>query len=214
MVTRLALCLGALAACSDPAKSDVVDAGPADAIVVAPDIGCADGVRDGFADLATFPSIAACSGAWVIPGIGAAANSDPKCATSGNDRPTNGVGCAAANLCAPSWHICTNAADVAAHLPSGQTCAAITTNDFFATNQGSEASGVCSATGANDLFGCGELGNAASATCAPLDAASGNACAAISSAGWSCGGTPAATTERTSVAKPMLTGGGVLCCTD
>ena len=202
---------GALAACHADAPNTPVDA-LGDALASTPEVGCADGVRDGFADLTTFPAIAACSGAWVIPGIDAAANPDPGCATSGNDKPTNGVGCAAANLCAAGWHVCATAAEVAAHLPTGQTCAAITTADFFATNQGSEASGTCSATGANDLFGCGKLGNAASASCAPLDVSSGNGCAAIESAGWSCGGTPSATTERTSVVKPRLTGGGVLCC--
>jgi hypothetical protein len=202
-----------LCACGHGSTSLTIDASdPGHDAHVDPEIGCADGVRDGFADVATFPLIAACSGAWVIPGLGAPANTDPKCATSGDDRPTNGVGCAAANLCAADWHICASDADVAAHLPAGQTCAAITTNDFFATNQGSEAGGVCSTAGANDLFGCGQLGNAASPTCAPLDAASGNQCAAIESAGWSCGGTPGNTTERTSVVKPMLSGGGVLCC--
>jgi hypothetical protein len=121
------------------------------------------------------------------------------------------VACTAANLCAPGWHICAGAAEVAALLPSGQTCAAgVTTDDFFATNQGSIGGGVCGDTGANDLFGCGGLGRPATASCLPLDVTSGNGCSAIASAGWECG--DVATEERTMVFKSLLTGGGVLCC--
>ena len=32
-------------------------------------VGCADGQREGFTDLAMYPDIAGCSGAWTIPGI-------------------------------------------------------------------------------------------------------------------------------------------------
>ncbi|MEO6772853.1 MAG: hypothetical protein ABI467_07505 [Kofleriaceae bacterium] len=135
---------------------------------------------------------------------------DPGCQTSGNNAPTSGVACTAANLCAPSWHICTDAAEVAARLPMGQTCASgITTDDFFATDQSSVGSGLCGDTGANDLFGCGGLGKAATASCAPLDVSSGNNCGSIGTA-WSCGGSD--TGERTGVIKPQLGGGGVLCC--
>ncbi|HEY0251602.1 MAG TPA: hypothetical protein VGC41_08745 [Kofleriaceae bacterium] len=175
-----------------------------------PGIGCADGAREGFTDMAMYPAIAACSGAWIIPGIDADRSDDPGCKTSGNDSPTSAVACSAANLCAPAWHVCAGATEVAAHLPSGQTCtSALTAAGFFATNQGSVGSGLCGATGANDLFGCGGLGNAASTSCAPLDRSSGNNCAAITSEGWSCGS--AASEERTHVIKPRVPG-GVLCC--
>ena len=48
------------------------------------DAGCADGTREGFADLQTFPEIAACAGSW------------------------SGHVSAGASLCAPGWQVCTD----------------------------------------------------------------------------------------------------------
>ena len=74
-------------------------------------IGCADGTREGFTDQARFPNIAACAGAWSLPGIFPAIPASPQasCATSGNSSttaPADGMGCSASNLCGVGWHIC------------------------------------------------------------------------------------------------------------
>ena len=46
-------------------------------------IGCADGSREGFTDLGTYPVIASCGGAWDVPG---AFHDAPSCGReAGND---------------------------------------------------------------------------------------------------------------------------------
>src|SRR5262249_10188320 len=45
-------------------------------------VGCADGQREGFRNLTTYPNIAGCSGAWTIPGIhGSNPGIAPACGT-------------------------------------------------------------------------------------------------------------------------------------
>ena len=75
-------------------------------------IGCADGQREGFADLKKNPRVAGCVGSW-------------QGAKSLRDKPTgkacgdDGEKCAVpADLCAPGWHVCGNdgkAADLTGH---------------------------------------------------------------------------------------------------
>jgi hypothetical protein len=75
-------------------------------------VGCADGQREGFADLAKHPRIAGCVGNW-------------KSTKSLRDTPTgkacgdDGEACAApADVCATGWHVCAqdgNSGDLAAH---------------------------------------------------------------------------------------------------
>ncbi len=102
----------------------------------------------------------------------------------------NGMGCSAADLCAPGFHVCKSEGDVKAHSPTGCINAAPAPNLFFATGQSSSGCGVC-ALGTvvnpvvcngcscgtncaqtmlttNDLFGCGSAG-ASSAQCGVLD---------------------------------------------
>jgi hypothetical protein len=62
---------------------------------------------------------------------------------------------------------------------------------------------------ANDLFGCGSVGTVVS-TCATLDRASGDQCAALGPP-WSC---PDPLGEANVVTKAGSDGGGVLCCSD
>jgi hypothetical protein len=74
-------------------------------------IGCADGTREAFTDRTAFPHIAACAGAWSIPGIFPAVppSTTAACATLGNSSttaPADGAGCASSNLCAAGWHVC------------------------------------------------------------------------------------------------------------
>jgi hypothetical protein len=156
----------------------VPDGGPdagSDAGPVIPAAGCADGTREGFTDEAQYPRIAACSGAWSVPGVDGANAAGPKCGRgAGNDTSnTEGAGCASVDLCATGWHICEGFEEVAANAPTG--CGAALPqgsypNDwfFFAIAQPSCNNTVCDDGGlscgvsgdvnTNDVFGCGDLG--------------------------------------------------------
>lgn len=143
--------------------------------------GCSDDQREGFVSVADYPSIAACAGGWSTPGILA---TQPACARlAGDDSAApEGLGCSAADLCAPGWRVCRGRAEVAARAPAG--CGAAVpagTPDkelFFAVAQASSAGMSCaSAAGDNDVFGCGNLGIelGAASECAPLNRALGSA---------------------------------------
>ena len=175
-----------------------VDDGGVDA---APDLspGCADGTVEAF-DLGD--TIAACAGGWTEQGLGRA----PNCAKPGS-------GCAAADLCASGWHLCTGRADVARSNRGsckGAFATSPSTLGFFATAQRA-TNGMCEAdndagTGNDDLYGCGTAG-VATTTCGTLDRTSGNHCVALST-DWYCSDAG----ERDAVTKDARGGGGVLCC--
>jgi hypothetical protein len=194
-------------------------------------VGCADGEREGFLDLASHPDIAACSGGFQVAGL--LGDVAPECGHGGGDDGAvpGGAGCSAADLCAGGWHVCALAAEVAQKSPTGCAGAAPVDGLFFATGQSSSGCGLC-ATGAsvspecsscqcvagclqtdqtsNDVFGCGSLGAVAS-DCGVLDRFSNNLCGALS-APWLCGGDGC--DEAHAVAKPGPAAGGVLCCRD
>ncbi|MBI5510802.1 MAG: hypothetical protein HY903_18740 [Deltaproteobacteria bacterium] len=144
-----------------------------------PDVGCADGTREGFKDLGTYPNIAACSGAWSEGGL-TDLTLVPKCDRGGgNDSAhADGGGCGAADLCASGWHVCRGKAEIATlsvtgcdgAVPAGAPDKSL----FFAVSQHSVNNSVCDdAAGDNDVFGCGNLGHtlAADKNCAPLNRA-------------------------------------------
>ena len=145
---------------------------------VTPTAGCADGQREGFVDQATYTHIAGCSGAWDHPGI-TPDTVVPACNRQGGDDGPHpeGDGCSSADLCAQGWHVCSTWHEVAAKSPTG--CAGATPPDaapkslFFAIRQPSANGSVCGewGDGYNDVFGCGNLGNAlpADKSCGPLD---------------------------------------------
>ena len=196
--------------------------------------GCADGTREGFLDESRWPRIAACAGAFLVPGV-LSATLAPACGRrAGNDGPLpDGAGCDAEDLCAPGFHLCRTAAEVADRSPSGCTGAAPAPGQFFITRQSSTGCGVC-ATGSlladppcddqsctpgcaqtdatsNDVFGCGSTGDAPTAACAPLDRFGNNLCVALPP-GWSCG-VDGYTEARAVINRSPTTGGG-LCCAD
>jgi hypothetical protein len=145
-----------------------------------PEVGCADGAREGFLDLARHPRIAACAGAWDVPGV---TRDDlvPACGRHGGDDGTNveGTGCAAADLCATGWRVCRGRQEVTRAAPAGCGDAVPPGTPanglFFAATQHSENDIVCddASTGDNDVFGCGNLGVALAPDkgCAPFDRA-------------------------------------------
>ena len=76
-----------------------------DASVVAPRdapdlIGCADGTREAYVDLATYPAIAGCTATWAGMMDMRAPRTGSAC---GNDL---GACAAPADACAPGWHLC------------------------------------------------------------------------------------------------------------
>ncbi len=146
--------------------------------VVPPELGCADGKREGFQDLTTYAQIAACAGGWDRPGI----TPDTVVATcnhgAGDDGSNpEGTGCSTPDLCAVGWHVCRGVNEVATKSPTG--CAGAVPDGakskslFFAVRQPSVNGSVCGApgSGVNDVFGCGNLGSGLGPdkNCGPLD---------------------------------------------
>jgi hypothetical protein len=198
----------------------------------APATGCSDGTREGFVDEMLYPAIAGCSGGWTVPGI---LVSKPTCARLAGNSSANpkGTGCSTEDLCAAGFHVCAGAVEVAQKSPTGCKGAALAGALFFATRQGSTGCAICTLgqnsdpaacngcncamgcapnpTTANDVFGCGTLGQAPLAACGTLDRFSNDLCGALG-APWSCGNDGC--NEANAVTKPAPDGGGVLCCAD
>jgi hypothetical protein len=243
----------------DAAPDDAAVDSPRDASVDVPaDVslnrsGCADGDREGFVEVVSYPDIAGCSGGWSVPGVmwqnpGTAPacpslatydTTDPACGRrAGNDGANpDGNGCNVADLCESGWHVCTSAADITAHSPSG--CGGATQpNDpplFFASRQSSNGCEQCatgsrtgsdcnsvSCTGgcaqtastSNDVFGCGSLGlDTGFVGCGPIDRFSYNLCSALGN-DWSCNDDGSGLCEAYAIVHTGPAFGGVLCCRD
>ena len=182
-------------------------------------VGCSDGSAEA---LMAETGLAACDGAWSIPGV---VNQEPPTCdrAAGNDGVRiSGEGCNASDLCAVGWHVCLGAADVSAH-GDDSPCADLKPPDpdgsdafIYLTRQGGRGDEVCSPDGSteggDDAWGCGTLGLEAT-TCPPLDrhlalGADAGGCGTF----FDCGEDPAA--EGLYVSKPDPKGGGVLCCRD
>jgi len=174
--------------------------------------GCADGTREGY-DGET--RIAACSGAFDVPGIVTSASRSPACGRqAGNDGANaSGAGCSAADLCSAGFHVCTGGAEVGASASTG-ACPPDAGTAFFLTQQATDDNGECMPGGANNLVGCGSaMGVAANTTCSPLDIELRYTHCQASSA-WECGTSADANFEATLVTKVSSSEGGVLCCSD
>lgn len=188
---------------SGPDESSSESTGPA------PDNGCADGEREAFVDEVAYPDIAACSGGWMVPGLHFNVTYCDR--DGGDDGPLPaGQGCSVEDLCSEGWHVCMDRQDVMA---SGvDDC-----NDeayggaFFATRQSSMGGHFCTATGVDDIFGCGDIGWSMLNDCAPLNRDSQNLCNELPEP-WSCD--ISSTQEAEFVVKEGPEFGGVLCCRD
>lgn len=140
----------------------VVDAG-----TPPPSVGCADGTREGFVSLSSYPAIAACAGGWSVPGV--TTTTTPACGRASGNSAANreGAGCSSADLCEAGWHVCLGKDEVA--LKANGSCAdavpagAPNNSLFFAVVQASQSNTTCDASGDNDVFGCGNLGTQLSA---------------------------------------------------
>jgi hypothetical protein len=149
--------------------------------------GCADGTREGFLNANKITLLAACGGAWTVPGIH---ETVPACNHEAGNTGANamGIGCSVADLCAPGWHVCLGKTDVDAHNPEG--CAGImdcaVSPAFFLARTSSTGAFNCAPDtigqpqSLNDLFGCGDLGcPATQQTCAPLTLGSHDKCKSL-----------------------------------
>lgn len=170
-------------------------------------VGCADGTREDLTDEAAYPSIAACSGGFWIPGV----NLDtPLCERQGGNDGAfpDGMGCSIDDLCAAGWHVCTSRQEVMA---ANLDCDGVSwTNGFFATGQSGLGSNTCNDTGTNDVFGCGNAGYTNISGCAPLNRSTSNLCVKLAGP-WSCDD---ANDEVATLAKTGSDFGGALCCLD
>lgn len=199
---------------SDAATNDQFDAAPSP-------VGCSDGTAE---SLLAETGLAACAGAWSLPGV--VVEEAPACElAAGNDgRRSSGDGCNVADLCAHGWHVCRSAADVAGH--GGETaCDSLKPPDpdgtdsfIYLTRQGGVGDQpTCSPDGsaesADDAWGCGTLG-LETTECRPLDRhlsldSDIGGCGGL----FNCGEDPRA--EGLNVTKTdSQKGGGVLCCRD
>jgi hypothetical protein len=198
-----------------------VDVGEPPGVAGAPIlVGCSDGTREGFRDLDNWPNIAGCAGAFARPGVVGAPDLLPACELQAGDTSANpsGMGCNAADLCARHWHVCRDGADVARHSPTGdcESCVAAGEPRFFLVASGASAMGICSpdAREANDLHGCGGLGQPESDGCAPLARRMGFADCLATQGVWSCGNDFDSLQEAAVVTKTQPSAGGALCCKD
>ncbi len=180
-------------------------------------LGCADGTREGFADLDSWPKIAGCAGAWSIPGLLGNLADNPQCDRRAGDTSTNpgGDGCSIADLCFEGWHVCRDPSDVESHSPS--ECESIGPVDYprlFIVRAGASPQGLCTTDprNANDLHGCGSLGQPETASCQPLDRRMGFADCLGTGGVWSCGTADDSLREAALVTKTDGALGGVLCC--
>jgi hypothetical protein len=182
--------------------------------------GCSDGTREGFRNATNWPDIAGCAGAFDQKGVVGTPDLLPVCQLRAGDTSANpkGTGCNAADLCAPRWHLCRNGADVAKHSPSGdcEGCVPAGEPRFFLVASGASSFGVCSpdTREANDLHGCGELGQPESDGCPPLSRRMGFADCLATHGVWSCGSEEDSLQEASLVTKSETNLGGVLCCKD
>ena len=184
-------------------------------------VGCSDGTREAFLDISAYgwPTIAGCSGAWSVPGLMQMTSRTPLCQRRNGNTSNNpyGIACAAADLCAPGWHICAGPREVqmlsASHCESAIPLGVIA---FFAVAGGGSTAGDCIAglPLTNDLRGCGSFGRPEGDGCYPLDRRLEVADCLQTQGVWECGPAAEHLLEVEKVFKTSPDLGGVLCCRD
>ncbi|MFZ4580060.1 MAG: EGF domain-containing protein [Myxococcota bacterium] len=179
--------------------------------------GCSDGTREGFTNATQFTTIAGCSGGFSLAGMLPTTSSQCGLVAGNSSTNPNGTGCSAADLCETGWHICKTSLEVK-NSSATAGCTGVTdagaASLFFSSLQSSQGNAVCSVTGTNDLFGCGNLGTTPNAAaCTPLTRSSGDLCSVLG-APWSCVSANGGFDEAIKVVKSGPLRGGVLCCKD
>ena len=152
-------------------------------------VGCSDGTREGFIDLIRFNNLAACGGAWSVPGIH---HNVPACGRQSGNTGANkaGTGCNLEDLYAEGWHVCLGRGDVMTRSDYGCNgiLDGVNQNEpaLFITRTSSRGSLLCDPDtvgvplNMNDIFGCGNFGcYATGGDCDPLKLSSHNLCSAL-----------------------------------
>jgi hypothetical protein len=182
-------------------------------------VGCADGTREGFPDPTAWRRIAGCAGTFTLPGLTGPVARAPQCGRLGGNssaKPPAGVQCSVSDLCAEGWHVCENGEDVRRSSPTEcESAAPEGYVAFFVTRASATPYGLCidDVTQANDLHGCGNLGQPEASGCQPLDRRL-TFVECFRSLAWSCGDETGHLDEGNRVTKPGAGQGGALCCRD
>ncbi len=187
-------------------------------------VGCSDGSREGFRDLAAWPSIAGCAGAWRVPGLSTSIPPSRPCSGESGNTSANPYGfrcfssgtctaCSAGDLCATGWRPCLSGKEVSERSRTG--CEQILSpgeRGLFIAMAGASADGVCDRDERNDLHGCGNVGSPESDQCSPFIRRMGFADCESTGGVWQCGTSAQRVGEANVATKPGPELGGVLCC--
>ncbi|MEJ7730572.1 MAG: hypothetical protein WKG00_15295 [Polyangiaceae bacterium] len=177
-------------------------------------VGCDDGEREAYRDIAAEPNIAGCSGDFQLWGL-----EGKICRDVVGDDGGPGYGCQMDDLCADDWHVCRSAAEVMEHTSSDACPGDVPPGMFFATRQ-SMTDGHCTTNGKDDVVGCGELGEVIKTEheCSPLNRyLTLEICDSPDGDSWDCGDASARGADVLEGETFVITspeGGGVLCCPD
>jgi hypothetical protein len=137
-------------------------------------IGCSDGTREGFVDLATYPTIAGCAASWTgTLSLRASATG----AACGDSSAGPGAPCAApADACATGWHACSDngdPSDLSSRLSAAQ-CSTDAVGTFVAATSHCTGYPPCVYT---TPYGCYATGvSGAEAVCCGTTCDTDNAC--------------------------------------
>jgi hypothetical protein len=182
--------------------------------------GCTNGCRSlGDPGIA---KVAFCPAAWQLAGLNTPAGCFHQPMPNGKNAA--GMDCAASDNCANGWHICNSESELLGDGLTVNECDAIgaAVSGLWLTAQIGDAPMTdlglpagppqCNIARAHFAFGCGSLGMTPN-QCTLLnrvlvDPPGSDPCAAATSGAFSCPSPPVMDTVR----KPILSGGGVICC--
>jgi hypothetical protein len=223
--------VGDLAMSSDDLSSASTDLSVLHDLATAPDLkpppdmatlpGCAS--RRSQADPGK-ANVALCDAAWTYPGINPSPNPTP-CNHVVTSDGTNGSGtqCTTEDNCAVGWHVCLDQTELTTKGWTGGDCTNLaTSNALWLTRQPGAppmpgpGPPECTGTMSITVFGCGQFGNAPAASCTLLNKALVNPpdavddCKTATQNTFVCG--TAMAPEATTVYKPTMANGGVICC--
>jgi hypothetical protein len=189
------------------------------------DDGCSNGGHRAAGD-PNLPDVAVCPAAWALKGLANTQGQTPCGRMPGpNGKNGSNVDCSAQDNCAAGWHLCATEAELQGKGFTAAMCSALT--GFFATLQGGSvpmSGGVptgppqCVSPMDHFVFGCGSTGMMAD-LCNVIDkvlldnpSTGQDECSSSTNGAFTCVGTNMTTPETNVVQKPMLAGGGVICC--
>jgi hypothetical protein len=171
-------------------------------------VGCADGQREGFADLAKFPSIAGCLGVWEEAMTLRKGKTSKAC---GDDLDTCG---SPADVCAEGWHVCArdgDYTDLSGRIDDVQCGEGAGPGKFLAAISHVKKKKECAPPpDANTRYPCLKSGWGAEPVCCGLDCKFGTCRDAV----WAKKTKISRGTEQGCGGVTSDRNGGVLCCKD